>query len=78
MMKLLGITFRIGDSELVSSHFCLGDRPLLNGSRASGSRLVCFPRQELIRLQSGASGFMHWLSIDFHLDNDLAFWGNGF
>lgn len=43
-MELLGVTFWVGDGELISSHFLWGDRSLLNGSRAISSRLVCFPK----------------------------------
>jgi hypothetical protein len=39
-VELLDAAFWVGDGELISSHFLLVDRLLLNGSRAISSRLV--------------------------------------
>ena len=41
-MELLGVVLWVGDGELISSHFLVVDRSLLNGSRAISSKLVCF------------------------------------
>ena len=49
-MKLLNLSLGVGNRELVSSHLFLFDRSLLNGSRAISSKLVCFPKQLLMRL----------------------------
>ena len=44
LVELLGVVFWVGDGELVAFHFFVGDRSLLNGSRAISSRLVCFTK----------------------------------
>ena len=41
-MELLGVTFWVGDGELISSHLFLVDRSLLNGSRAISSKFGLF------------------------------------
>ena len=43
-MELLGVAFWVSDGELVAFHFFVGDRSLLNGSRAISSKLVCFAK----------------------------------
>jgi hypothetical protein len=44
LMELLGFSYWVSDGELMSSHFFLDEKSLLNWSRAISSRLVCFPK----------------------------------